>query len=86
VELWLCYYFYRVPAVYLSSTHSSTNIGSKESLVGLKVVDAIEMDHIKIQESPREVEGEQACVGILVTGSLYLVGSALEAGGREEGE
>ncbi|KAL7430548.1 hypothetical protein ACHAXM_002327 [Skeletonema potamos] len=55
-------------------------------LVGLKVVDAIE--DIKNQEAQRRetIVGEKAYGEILVTGSLYLVGSALEAVGWEEGE
>ena len=67
-------------------SHPSTNVDSKKVVVGLKVVDAIE-DIKKQQEAQREVNGERkACVEILVTGSLYLVGSALEAIGWEEGE
>ena len=38
------------------------------------------------QEAQRGSSGEKACVEILVTGSLYLVGSALEAVGWDEGE
>ena len=40
------------------------------------------------REAQRQREGgdKKACVEILVTGSLYLVGSALEAVGWEEGE
>ena len=66
--------------------HPSTNVDSKKVVVGLKVVDAIE-DIKKQQEAQREVNGgKKASVEILVTGSLYLVGSALEAVGWEEGE
>jgi folylpolyglutamate synthase len=67
---------------------SSTNVGRNKIVVGLKVVDAIE--DIKNQEAQRETinggEEKKASVEILVTGSLYLVGSALEAVGWEEGE
>lgn len=54
-------------------------------MVGLRVADAIE--DIWNQEAQRGSIGEKrACVEILVTGSLYLVGSALEAVGWDEGE
>ena len=68
----------------------SDNSCSKDArttiVVGLKVADAI--DDIRNREAQRQREGrdKKACVEILVTGSLYLVGSALEAVGWEEGE
>ena len=67
-----------------SPPSSTTDVDRKKIVVGLKVVDAIE--DIKNQEAQREINGEKASVEILVTGSLYLVGSALEAVGWEEGE
>ena len=63
----------------------STKADSETIVVGLRVVDAIE--DIRNQETQRGSNGEKkACVEILVTGSLYLVGSALEAVGWDEGE
>lgn len=57
-------------------------------VVGLKAVDAIEDIRNQEEEAQRQREGndKKACVEILVTGSLYLVGSTLEAVGWEEGE
>ncbi|KAK1738508.1 folylpolyglutamate synthase [Skeletonema marinoi] len=85
-SIWKVIDLYHSSQVVEKKSHPSTNVDSKKVVVGLKVVDAIEDIKKHQQEALREVNGGKASVEILVTGSLYLVGSALEAVGWEEGE
>eukprot|EP00984_Skeletonema_dohrnii_P027267 scaffold16767_cov149-Skeletonema_dohrnii-CCMP3373.AAC.5 len=87
-SIWKVLDLYHSSQVMEEKSHPSTNdVDSKKVVVGLKVVDAIEDIKKQQQEAQREVNGgKKASVEIFVTGSLYLVGSALEAVGWEEGE
>jgi len=85
-SIWKVLDLYHSSQVVEKKSHPSTNVDSKKVVVGLKVVDVIEDIKKHQQEAQREVNGGKASVEILVTGSLYLVGSALEAVGWEEGE
>ena len=86
-SIWRVLDMYHSQVVEKTSDDDSCSKDDRTTIVvGLKVADAI--DDIRNREAQRQREGrdKKACVEILVTGSLYLVGSALEAVGWEEGE
>lgn len=82
--IWRVLDMYHSQVVEKKADDPSSKCDNTTIVVGLKVVDALE--DIRNQETQREGLGKKPCVEILVTGSLYLVGSALEAVGWKEGE